>query len=805
MHLLQAEAQLGRNIDHLFLRDVFGPLDSQDWLLGLDMELRYQYGGGPDDTLILSHLGLDDLLMTCEGQDMIRHAGLAASQFLAPRNLASLLELWPEVAVSLIHTRFLADVPLHGLFLADRHWIYFHCVSHDGLLLVHVFDGLSMSLSPDLVRLLHLFRQAWNLTGIVWTFHRPIPQSFGFHCGAIALLTMGTCLGLWPAQTEHVAQQVHLDLLLRQHRRGFGNEDEESVLEWLVTFLPSKGVPPEKAPARAKLALQKLGLQPLRAALTQKDPWRALKQAGNITGKPFHWVNFEELQAHIAARADAGPRGSKPKKSGKPKHARHDPAVSLSPDTVTLYPNSFVDDHEDVVPSISFPEVESNARGICVVTPEQAMEFQTLVANLSTDALAVITIGEISGLSQLTLSDLLWPALYLPTKEPILVKGTLLQLGDLAVSLAKTADAPSVNVLDTEVVRIAVFKDVFTKDWQQLVRGPVKALLSLLSPLQACPDAGCDGSCKFFHAACDEEVTNPVLDVWSWRWTNVDNRQVPVDQATVFSVFLRVPHSALKSVLSVSGWYGIFLEPRPASKQGPHPAYAVVWLPKSYDLNAALDLKRCHDVVIGVARMQNKLGLRVLKKNEAAAMELIHPGQVVPPCPVDRIYEVGPLPHGLSAGHVNTLLQAWSWTAKALRHVRSSDCGQYWEIGTPCDPPAAILHTSEGSVTVTCKKDKERGVKTRPMIQASARTKSIYKASLPIRWLPLNLTPGSLLTLGNIGHRPRRKIKVTEVRKLFLLMVGPLPHSRPNKRLTFWNSDCCNRWISAWQPTFRQD
>lgn len=397
--------------------------------------------------------------------------------------------------------------------------------------------------------------------------------------------------------------------------------------------------------------------------------------------------------------------------------------MALSPDTVALYPKTFVDDHEDVIGLISFPEVETNARGICVVTVDQAMDFQNLTANLSTDALAVVCIGELPDFPHLTQHDLQWPALYLPTKEPILIKGTLLQLGDIAVSLAKTADAPEVAALDTEVIRVAVFKDVFSKDWQQLLRGPVKLLRSLLTPLQPCPDAGCDGSCKFFHAACDEEVSNPVLDVWSWRWTNLDNKQVPVDQSTVFSVFFRVPHSALKSVLSVSGWFGIFLEPRPANKQGPHPAFAVVWLPKSFELGAALDLKRRHEIIIGLARMQNKLGLRVLKKHEADALELVHPGQVVALCQVDRIYEVGPLPHGLSSSHVISLLQAWTWTAKPLRPSRSTECGQYWEIGTTQDPPAAILHTTQGSVTVTCKKDKDRSVQTRPMIQASTRTK----------------------------------------------------------------------------------
>eukprot|EP00435_Cladocopium_sp_Y103_P067936 s1011_g30.t1 len=731
LDLLRAEAALGRDVDAILLQDVFGPLGLNDWVLGSRIELLPLQpcqqpdsfvGGGLSDVQMLRFVGLDDLLMTREGLDLLCRAGLPSSRFLAPRNLAVLLDMWPECAHSLILCRVPVGVMLHGFFLVDQHWIYFNCIPSNGLLLVHLFDGLALSLSPCLVRLFHLFRGAWGLTGIVWAFHSPIPQRSGFHCGAIALLTLGTCLGLWTLPTEQDAKQMHFDLLMHQPRHGLGSSDEDTVLEWLITFLPSKGVPPERAPSRAKLALQKLGLSTLRSALAQKDPWRALKQAGSVTGRPFQWVTYEELQLHVAARSDAGPRGSKSTRAGKPRPQRNDPSVALSPDTVTLYPTSFTDDHEDAVQPITFPEVEANARGICVVTTDQAMAFQQLTAHLSTDALAVVSIGALPDFPRLTQKDILWPALYLPTKEPILVKGTLLQLGDLAVTLAKSTAAPTVTTLDTEVVRIAVFKDVFSKDWQQLIRGPVKFLLSLLTPLQACPDSNCDGSCKFFHAACDEEVTNPVLDVWSWRWTNLDNKQVQVDQATVFSVFVRVPRSALRSMLSVSGWFGIFLEPRPASKQGPHPAYAVIWLPKSFDLTAALDFKRRHDVVLGIARMQMKLGLRVLKRNEDAVMELVHPGRSVPSCPVESVYEVGPLPHGLSQQHVNTLLQAWTWTAKALRSSRSVDCGQYWEVGTACDPPAAILHTTEGSVTVTCKKSKERGGQSRPMIQASTRT-----------------------------------------------------------------------------------
>ena len=92
-------------------------------------------------------------------------------------------------------------------------------------------------------------------------------------------------------------------------------------------------------------------------------------------------------------------------------------------------------------------------------------------------------------------------------------------------------------------------------------------------------------------------------------------------------------------------------------------------------------------------------------------------------CQVDRIYELGPLPHGLSPAQVTTLLQAWHWTAKPLRPARSTECGQFWDIGTTCDPPAAILHTTQGSVTVTCKKERGNSQQPRMTFQASVRTK----------------------------------------------------------------------------------
>ena len=545
----------------------------------------------------------------------------------------------------------------------------------------------------------------------------PLSQTGGTHCGALALLNLGLLLGLWPSYSSFHG------LLSSQWRCGFGSADEKTVQAWLEEFLPSKGVSVDAVTARAQAAIKRLGVNALQEAIKQKDPWRALKNLGHARGKPFQWVTYEELQAHIQSREATKfgtKQGNKPR---KPKAKAGAAAIALSPDNLELFPTSFVDDHDEPVPPIDFPEVVANARGVCVITPEQATQFGNIADGLSTDALALVSIGELPELCAARQTTLLWPAMYTPTKEPVLVKGTLLCLGDVEVHLAKVDDAPSVAVLDTAVVRILVGQDMFDKDWSLLTRGPMKYILSLLTALQPCGDPDCNRQCKFFHASCDEEVSQPVLDVWAWKWTKDGHKVVPASEAEFFTAYIRIPLSALNAVLCQSGWFGIFLEPRPDSKQGTHPLYAVVWLPKLTTISQALDLKRRHDNVLGLARMGTKLGLRTLKKHEAAISAAVYPGQEVALCVVKTIYEVGPLPHGLSHQHVAGLLKAWKWTAKPMRPNRSTADGQFWDIGTSDDPPAAILHTEQGSVTVTVKRDRSTSTANAPQIQASMRTR----------------------------------------------------------------------------------
>eukprot|EP00435_Cladocopium_sp_Y103_P059761 s1486_g21.t1 len=197
-------------------------------------------------------------------------------------------------------------------------------------------------------------------------------------------------------------------------------------------------------------------------------------------------------------------------------------------------------------------------------------------------------------------------------------------------------------MLETAVIHIMVYRDLFDKEWTLLTKGPVKLLQTMLPSLRRCADDGCSGQRPLFHPVCGEEVAQVILDAWSWRWATHENKQVPMDQAQTFSVFLRISLSALHEVFSLSGWHGVSVEPRPDSKQNAHPSFAVVWLQKGTAIAQALDYKRRHETVVGIARMNHKLGSSNTAQTRIAALEdrlLSQVQKIAEPAPPGLEYE----------------------------------------------------------------------------------------------------------------------------------------------------------------------
>ena len=653
----------------------------------------------------------------------MQKSGLADTQLWSPRHITSLLEMWPATASDDIK-KYLIHEQNFGFLWIDGHWIVFHISVEADTTVARFFDGFQAELPADADILAARFARAAGTPNTIVKAEHCVSQTHGSHCGAVALLNLGVILNLWQQADEATAELWHQMLLSKQQRQGRGKD--EAAITMLADILHSKGVPADQLQSRAQAAIRKLTLPVVEKALAAKDPWKALKEAGSLLSKPFQFVQYSELQAHIQSRA-ATKRGADGKVANQKKPKKIPPTLSLEVDDMELIPGSFVDPAGDDCPVLTIQELVSDAKGVAIVTQEMAKDLRSDSTNLSVDSLAVVTIGELPADTSDRVTAVQWPAVYKLTSEPILVSGSLVQLGDLTVERKKHESAPEVPQLDTTVLRLSVHKDMCDWDWDELKQGPLKFLVARTPQLQYCDGTDCMKNCSKFHAAVDEAVNTVILDAWSWRWCTNDGKQVKIAIADMFGVYLRVPSSGLDSLLKISGWHGLFFEPRSNVSQGSHPAYKVVWLPKNTSLDEAHKKKRNIDVVLGLARMACKLGLRINVKDESMVLKQLYPDSKQVACKVTLTFEVGPLPFGMTREDIVLLLSAWKWLAKPIRPLRSTQVGKYWQVGSEQPPPAPILPTDQGEVTVTLRSQNSNETEQKKVVFASAKTQARMK------------------------------------------------------------------------------
>ena len=74
----------------------------------------------------------------------------------------------------------------------------------------------------------------------------------------------------------------------------------DDTAEELKAVLIIKGVPQAAVQSRAEAAIAKLGIGPIQAALRDKNNWQALKALASRPASRFRWIDYNELQDHIA-------------------------------------------------------------------------------------------------------------------------------------------------------------------------------------------------------------------------------------------------------------------------------------------------------------------------------------------------------------------------------------------------------------------------------------------------------------------------------------------------------------------------
>ena len=590
------------------------------------------------------------------------------------------------------------------------HWILLRMVIQDDIIVLTSWNGEDEEMFTELRLLATTLRSALNLEGHLLAFERIFDQRFPFTCGTVALLHLGEVCNIW---THGVPDELewHYKMLKIYGNYGVlcgagrvqGSSDQDVVWK-LRDILAGHGVPEDRTEERALAGIKKLGQAQVESALESRNPWHALKMAGSQPGTHFLWVKPDELEKQIRARAQSKFGITRSEKKMGSVRAKKD-SVVIDPAQLRLVPDIFVDENGHPITQIEMGEVATDRAGLAFGTIQDVAPFVAEGAPLTMDALGVLTTLPVPVHQQgiLPVQNLRYPAIYLPTGEPILIEGSLVQLGDLTIQRRKDDCEGELNPIPTKTVKITVYKDEWEEDWHEFGKAPMKAIVTEFPAFVLCNGLKCGGQCGKYHAPVDADLDGVILDLWGRSWQSMRGGRVQQKDSEQFQALLRVPSICWPALQGLSGTKGLYLEPRSQDGKSPDEHAAVIWIPQGNLANAQHRM-RTMDRVQAVVRFGWKYGIRVAKKDAESAHQKIAPDQEFYNFNIQKVFELRPLPHGTQRTGVQQLLKSWKWQAKPLQPFRSDQLGAGWLVGSAVDPPAQVLPSSKGDVTVTLHK-----------------------------------------------------------------------------------------------------
>ena len=538
-------------------------------------------------------------------------------------------------------------------------------------------------------------------------------------CGAILLVNLGWTCGLWADFAYPEVEKWYHALADQTSFTGAGAHDYATAHSFLVSFLPSRGVAPEAVADRAAQAIKKLGLQHILKAISHDNPWRQLKMLGSNASKPYQWVTADELRLHIESRASQKYGADIKKKPNKTREPRPTRPIPISAEGLKTPDGAFVDDKGKALSFIQIDILKSDCTGVTIASLDQVHRFMADSKILSTEALGMLTVERIpdNHPGTLTTEHLTWPALF--GSEPLLIRGSLVQLGDKHVSLKQASTSSS--TITTSLMRLQVYRDQWSADWSLFAKGPLKKLVQTFPALQICQQgkgaATCGTLCGKYHPPVDEPTELVLLDCFAWKWFNADGKNIGAPHADSFSIMVRTPAGAVESILNLAGKEGFYAELRESADSSP--TYAVIWLKGS--LADAQHILQVQVHALHLTRLHQKYGVRCLKKHEEALRKIIYPDTPFVACDVKILFQAGPWAHGISKQGVQEAITAMPWIAKVLKPCKGRAEGRFWLIGASDHPPANVFQHGQDWITITVTRE-EPPEKRTPNVVASLKT-----------------------------------------------------------------------------------
>ena len=640
------------------------------------------------------------------------HSDLIVIHPLLALSLLRPSDATPQFATSPFRRLYIDEAIIVCIFYSSNHWallcgkvcgVQVHWQYLDGL------DDRHQTTAEDYARsICHFF----GLEHHGAHFGSLVPQTRDWTCGSTALANLALYLGIHVPDLLTETDLLHQFLWDQAPREGtcWGSGPEsagQSLLQQLSDLLRTKGVPPEASRTRAQQALDMIGKSEVQKAMRSKQVWTELKALAGAPRIMLRLVLPSELSEHTKLQA-ANKFGADVSISTKKKHKKDKPPVPtnlrVDPAELELYEGLLIDANKVTVPNIPFDAVTADTRGIAVCTGAQALPYITAGRHISTEALALalVDMPDPEHYTAGAVQPACFPAKFIGTGEPILLSGGIFQLGDIRVERKGRTLLQSPDIVNTQVLRVQAYSDLLD-NWHAFILSPIKELTILMPVLKRCGDKAClNGSfadCPYSHPAIDEDFDQVIMEIWARGFYTADGRRAGPTEAFSFAAFLRVPVSTIKPILAHQP-KGIFFEPRLESRQGPDPAYKIIWLP-GQDFNAAQHHFKTLPKAISVARLKQRFGIRVLAKDEEAAYKHLRPDSTFADIIHSRTFQLFPLPHGTQKSAIVYILEQRQWKARPIQPGRGNSTAMMWVVGTSDDPPAQVLPGLTGDILIT--------------------------------------------------------------------------------------------------------
>ena len=500
-------------------------------------------------------------------------------------------------------------------------------------------------------------------------------------------------------------------------RLGGHNEEIETALS---AMLREHGVFIERVQDRAKQVIQKLGLQAVVTAIKSTRPWQSLKQIANEQSPVIRLVHEDEFQRVLQDRTKDG----RPVKTHKKEHQTRpkNEAVHLKPADVHIPDGVFGQSDGTVIGQIGIRQIHPKARGVVLMTEQEWIPFRE--QQVSSEGLAFLVIAPFTDDVARNGQLIRFPAQSIVTGEPILISAMMHQHGLKQVGRCQPAQTHSIDQVDTQTIKVIVYKDQCIGEWKEVVAKPIRYIMQYLESLQTCTVAECQ--CHKWHKNAKQDH-DPIIDLWQRDFLSIHFQKAKANEAGIFTCLMRIDKSCFEQLSGSSGLHGIYIEPRQQDGKKMDDGFHTIWLNKhTYDTAQAV--KATTPMPTALVRVTNRFGLRVEANKGPELHKFLKPDAPYIPGNDRSQFIMGPLPFGTTKKAMSKLFEQWEWTAQPIHPCgRSQDhSGLMWLVAASTPPQHLVYTMSHGDVMITKEEASVPKPVSIPRIEASKFTKNTY-------------------------------------------------------------------------------